>query len=115
MEFVDANAGRKIRLHVQLDFDYFPFAPEKNAPFDGGFVVPSVGCPEKPLSELTTMDCILDSLTVLEATAPDRAGMSYEHGIWKLNGYFASTGYVNVFMGQNVYSITPLTPVETVS
>lgn len=113
--FIEDNAGRKVRLNLVLDPEYYGIEPTDTLS-EAGFAVPSGACPDRrrPLREVDPYACEFLLLEVLQLS-DERRGMYLEHGQWELNGYFASNGYVNIFMGYHVYSIVPLTPIEAVS
>ncbi|GAA4882723.1 hypothetical protein GCM10023203_38040 [Actinomycetospora straminea] len=112
--FIQQHEGRKIRIRVKLDPSYYTSRSSMDTPTESGLLVPTQDCPVRPLSELTTQDCNLEALEI-QGVSPDRHGLVYAHGNWSLDGYFASSGFINTFTGLNAYSIYPLTPVEAVS
>jgi hypothetical protein len=114
--FIDNHAGRKVRIHTIIDGEYFGYINEQNAPSEDQLTVPTEECPTntKRLAELSPRDCLLDVLQIAEVSK-QRQGLYYEHGSWRLNGYFASVGLLNVYQGYQAHSMTPLTAVEAVS
>jgi hypothetical protein len=119
--FIEANAGRKVRVNAELGLDYFsPLgAPASTfSPKETAFFAPSKDCANVSLSDLAESyfdGCDFMAELLIEGVGPDRRGLFYLHGSWHLNGYFASSGFVDFHMLYRSYAITPLTPLEAVS
>ena len=87
-------------------------------PSESSFFVTSEDCEGKSQSYLTKprlwYDCQYLAELRIDSIGPDRRGLFYLHGTWFLNGYFASSGFVDYHMGVRSYLVTPLTAIEAV-
>lgn len=133
-DFLDNNAGRRVRLFLQLSDDYVGGVDGARAPNESGFHLISSStyytadgsngtgggdpCPDYRPDEmdeaLTDRRCIILQLQILDV-GPERPGLYLEHGNWELTGYFADVGFVGIWQATAVYSIKPLTAEESVS
>ncbi len=127
MQFLEDNAGRKVRINAELSSDYYS-GLDRSATFspkETGFTSPSENCSDVPLSELSdhfydddndgVPGCDFMAELRIEDVGPERPGMYYLHGSWYLTGYFASEGFVDFHMWFRYYAITPLTTIEAVN
>lgn len=115
-DFVEANAGRKVRINVELDPSYYEISGvDANGPDQGYFAATMEGCEDGPLRGRDPFVCPMNLLEVLDPDEEGRVGLFFQQGKWRLSGYFASNGYVSVYFGYNLYSIIPLKPIEAVT
>jgi hypothetical protein len=118
-DFLQKNAGRKVRLAIDLDPSYFgnpedrPYDPDET-----GFYVPSPDCMLDPPTGVVEFspseDCPFLWLFIRQVGG-DRRGLYWQEGGWHLSGYFASLGFQRTSFHASNYAITPLTDVEAVS
>ncbi|MGY1667583.1 hypothetical protein ACI79O_17055 [Geodermatophilus sp. SYSU D00696] len=121
LQFLEDNAGRKVRIRITLDPAYFDAGIGTwLEPDNGGFTVP-VDRSHSHMSLIELARITQNPPTWAQFTiqggrsSPDRMGMVQMHGIWQLNGYFACLGFVGVWTGTKSYNVFPLTPVEAVT
>jgi len=125
--FLRDNAGRKVRIHLALDPDYFTGAGLGwYAPTPASFRVPSTECPDVSLEALARESpvgpaCMSLRLSIQgveddsAAAGDQRTGLQHLHGTWLLSGYFANPGFSFFQSNDDNYRITPLTDVEAVN
>jgi hypothetical protein len=119
-DFLEDNAGRKVRVQVDLGEYFAESTGTWIDPDESGFHAPSPDCQDRSLSDLSGFvggdpACEFVDTLVVQGISEDRPGMFYEHGRWRLSGYFASSGFVGMGMGFHEYAIMPLTTIEAVS
>ncbi|MGM0722594.1 MAG: hypothetical protein ACQEXM_18290 [Actinomycetota bacterium] len=115
-DFIEKNAGRKVRLNVQLDPKYYALSGvDANGPNRSYFAATMEGCADGPISGRDPLSCPMNLLEILELDEDGRVGLYLQQGTWRLSGYFASNGYVSIYSGYNLYSVIPLKPIEAVT
>jgi hypothetical protein len=127
-DFLEENAGRKVRIFLDLDADYFGLPDAPWAPSESGFSIPISAnhyttsdrgaCPNYQIDEISKalgdQNCVIGNLSI-EDVGGDRIGLFYEKGNWRLRGYFADIGFIGIFTATAAYTVTPLTAIEAVS
>lgn len=111
-DFIEDYPGRKVAIYVDIDIDQFKLI-EDPAEKDQTLYIPSDDCP--PSARPLDLDADQCSIFVIRVRnlAEDRIGFVNEHGVVRLAGYFANGGYSGMGMGYFVYSLTPLTDIES--
>ncbi len=123
LDWLERNAGRKVRVNATLESDYFS-AIDRNSfysPSEAGFRTPSEDCDDLSLQEVSDRYLIANGpycefIASLEISDSDsnRLSMFWLHGAWQIRGYFASEGLYDFHMGIRTYRIAPLTITDAV-
>jgi hypothetical protein len=103
-EFLREHAGRKILLYTTLTA-----RPEEMQTMDKRMTIEELNARE-------AYDGVTDRLLV--PRRPDNMnaiGISYQHGSWRMRGYYANGGLVDVAQGLRVHRLIPLSDDEAVA